>query len=370
MLLLCEYDVVEAYCQAIRRLSRNIVEPQLFISALIKNVPKSIFEILNTPPLYDALDTSQKFELLCRGIKLAPAASHIAQLEGILKKLKTQQLEALTQLITPKTLTFNCIAMISENAKYDLYDLYIKAILLQKLPVMERTPSAFITLMHSLDDPLFDFSRTYIFLTQNNYIIESATLLYLFEQTGSALEYLLDKVYNAVNREDIEHFIIDIIHDFTEEKLSTFLRTNLVVCSKLLQFVFETPKIEFEAYEVTLINQIYFECVVDNSKTEENKSDEQFMVDKMTASIDGTSQRLNTKLKSQADLIVFCPKKHKYVGNGLKQKALAVSKNANIEEDVIKRMNEKIESFENCMKEKVICPLCVKATAEDTATQN
>ncbi|KAL7718345.1 CNH domain-containing protein [Entamoeba marina] len=51
LLLLCEMEVLTTYCKVVSETSVNVVDPQLFITSLIKTLPKSIFIILETPTL-------------------------------------------------------------------------------------------------------------------------------------------------------------------------------------------------------------------------------------------------------------------------------------------------------------------------------
>ncbi|EDR26475.1 hypothetical protein EDI_075400 [Entamoeba dispar SAW760] len=363
LLLLCELKVVKVYCKTIRTLSMNIVEPQLFISSLIKNVPKSIFEILNTPPLYDSLTILQKFDMLCKAIKLSPNLSHIIQLESLLFQLKPQQLDCLTQLIKPKTLTFSCICMINDYAKYDLYDLYVKAVLLQELPLISGDVDKIIALIKGFDNPLFDFSRTYQFLELNNFILESAILLYLYKQYETTLEYLFNKLENSPNKEDIEIFILKyIIGKIPENDLLSIINNNNYINSVLLNLILN--KNEFVSYFTpTIITQLELNYIRTTSSKLPNK---QKCLEKIILSVDGTAQRLITTAKVPSEIIIFCPKKHKFTIRSLKQKAKITTK-IDPNNNVIKEMNKLINSFslENeSSNNKLICPLCVKSILE------
>ncbi|EMD43401.1 hypothetical protein KM1_183920 [Entamoeba histolytica HM-3:IMSS] len=364
LLLLCELKVVKVYCKTIRSLSMNIVEPQLFISSLIKNVPKSIFEILNTSPLYDSLTIPQKFDMLCKAIKLSPNLSHIIQLESLLFQLKPQQLDCLTQLIKPKTLTFSCICMINDYAKYDLYDLYVKAVLFQQLPLISGDVDKIIDLIQSFDNLLFDFSRTYQFLELNSFILESAILLYLYGQYETALEYLFNKLETLSNKEDIEIFILKyIIGKITENELLSIINNNNYISSVLLNLLLNKNK--FICYFTpTVITQLELNYIkITSSSKLLNK---QKCLERIILSVDGTAQRLITTAKAPSEIIIFCPKKHKFTIRSLKQKAKITTK-IDPTNNVIKEMNKLINAFllENeFSNNKLICPLCVKSILE------
>ncbi|KAL7718346.1 Uncharacterized protein QTN25_004274 [Entamoeba marina] len=280
--------------------------------------------------------------------------------------------------------------MINDSIKYDLYDLYVKVTLLEQLPIINNNPKEFISLIQSLQDPLFNFDTTLHFLITQNHFIYSSLLLYHYHHYEYSIELLLQTsnqlssnstfeensinngIDNNINNTIDSILLTYILEQIPIQELNEILISNNELNTSLLKYIFDKESNQFlvSPNVITLLNINYFSNQPQPFSV--CKKDYQFFLDKIVPTVEGTTQRLVTSTKTACELLLYCPKKHKYTLQSYEQKMKSLIKKYPTH-PIIQRITKEKMSL-NVIKEKdfsnglikLECPLCLKKVIEKT----